>query len=172
MDEVIVSLNKYSNLISLLFSLVVTVATAIYAVLTWRLVSETRQLRQVQTEPRIEITQESFEYAVNIVRLRIRNIGLGPALSLRFSPRVTKGGDVAKSLLEEFTASSYFSSGLHYLGPGQHLFSLYTNMMESGPQKRISTMRSRASSALRPMCMTQTIERKSSNGSNRGVNKP
>lgn len=48
-------------------------------------------MRQVQTEPKIEITARSMEFAIHILRLHVRNIGLGPALNVKFKPRVVEG---------------------------------------------------------------------------------
>lgn len=69
-------LNTNSGALSVLFSAAVTVATVVYAILTWKLVTETKLLREAQTEPRIEITAQPFETAFNLLRFHIRNTGL------------------------------------------------------------------------------------------------
>lgn len=56
MGDLLAFLNANSGALNVIFTGVVTIATAVYAVLTWKLVSETRQMREVQTEPKIEIT--------------------------------------------------------------------------------------------------------------------
>lgn len=121
-------LNKNSGALMVIFTGVVTISTIVYAILTWRLVSETRRMREVQTEPKIQVTLKPMEVAINIVRLHIRNIGLGPATNVKFCPRVLAGGDAATTLLEEFTQTNFFKSGLSYFGPGQELYSGYTQM--------------------------------------------
>ena len=40
------------------FTGVVALSTVVYAFLTWRLVSETRRMREVQTEPRVSVRVE------------------------------------------------------------------------------------------------------------------
>ena len=127
-SEVLDYLNKNSAALTVLFTAVVTVSTVAYAALTWMLVSETKRMRQVQTEPRIEVTIKSFDFAIHIVRLHIRNIGLGPAMNVRFNPRVLSGGEPAQALLEEFTKTNFFKIGLKYFGPGQERYSHYTQM--------------------------------------------
>lgn len=129
-SEALDYLNKNSGALTVLFTAVVTISTVAYAVLTWILVSETKRMRQVQTEPRIEITIRSFDFAIHIVRLRIRNIGLGPAINVKFTPRVLSGGEAAQALLDELTKSNFFKVGLKYFGPGQERFSHYTPMTD------------------------------------------
>ena len=135
LNEAIDYLNKNSGALTVLFTGVVTISTVVYAILTWRLVSETRRMREVQTEPRIEITLKPLEFAINIVRLHIRNIGLGPAANVKFSPRIMAGDDAAKALLEEFTEMNFFKSGITYFGPGQELHSGYTQMDQNTDAK-------------------------------------
>lgn len=140
MSEVLDFLNKNSGALTVIFTGVVTLATAVYAVLTWLLVNETRLMRQVHTEPKLEITARSLDIAIHIVRLHIRNIGLGPALNVKFSPRVIAGGESAQNLLAEFTETNFFSVGLAYFGPGQKRTSHYTQMTEDHDGKIASVL--------------------------------
>jgi len=128
--EIIKFLNDNAGALSVLFTAVVTVSTVVYAVLTAILVSETRRMRKVQTEPMIEVVPSDFDFAIHFLRLRIKNIGLGPAKNVRFSTEVVAGGESAKKLLDEFTSSNFFDTGLKYFGPGQEMFSHYTQMNE------------------------------------------
>ena len=72
-----------SDLLILIFSGVVALSTMIYAFLTWRLVSETQRLREVQTEPRVSVRVEP-DHAYRGYQLVIRNEGHGPAKNVRF----------------------------------------------------------------------------------------
>lgn len=128
-------LNQNSGALSVLFSAVVTIATVIYAILTWKLVAETRLLREAQTEPRLEITAQPFEAAFNLLRLQIRNTGMGAARQLRFRIRVANGGEGALAMLNELTSPKFFEKGLEYLGPGQERYSAFTNMAENYDSK-------------------------------------
>lgn len=129
-SEILNFLNENSGALTVLFTAVVTISTVIYSVLTGKLVSETKRMRQVQTEPKIEVTIKSFDFAIHIVRLHVRNIGLGPAINVRFDPKVLSGGQAAKDLLNEFTQSNFFKIGLNYFGPGQERYSHYTQMTQ------------------------------------------
>lgn len=123
-------LSEHSEALTVLFTAVVTVSTLVYAILTGILVSETRKMREVQTEPKLHITIESFDFAVHIVRLCIQNIGQGPACNLEFDPSVISGGASGDKLLGEFTQSNFFSTGLRHFGPGQKVYSMYTQTTE------------------------------------------
>jgi hypothetical protein len=124
-------LNKNSGTLNVVFTAVVTVATAVYAALTWKLVTETRLMREVQTEPRLAVTLQSIDQAIHIVRLHFRNIGQGPAISVKFSPRVETGNEHSAALLEEFARPNFFTTGLSYFGPGQERISMYTQLTQN-----------------------------------------
>lgn len=140
MENLITFLNQNSGALTVVFTGVVTLATVVYAALTAILVSETRKLRQVQTEPRIEITVDALDFAVNIVRLCIRNIGEGPAKNVKFEASVVDGGEVAESLLEQFLSPNFFKTGLRYFGPGQFRFSGYTQSNKDFEAKASSVL--------------------------------
>ena len=140
MDDLLKFLNDNSGALSVIFSAVVTLATAVYAVLTWQLVSETRRMRKVQTEPKLEITLRSVDEAIHIQRLHVRNIGLGPALQISFSPKVLAGGDGGKALLDELTETNFFRTGISYLGPSEERYSHYTQMHENHDAKVASVL--------------------------------
>ena len=102
------------------FTGVVAISTVAYALLTWRLVSETRRLREVQTEPRVSMR---LELATHVghggIELVIRNEGQGPAQNIRFNFQgdptyfIDHGQDQP---VDQITA---IKNGLPYLGPGQ-----------------------------------------------------
>jgi hypothetical protein len=75
-------LNENNGAFSLIFSCVVALATVIYAVLTWRLVSETRRMREAQTEPNIFVNLQPREEWINFIDMVIQNIGSGPAYNI------------------------------------------------------------------------------------------
>lgn len=140
LSETLAYLNSNSGALTVVFTAVVTISTVAYAILTWNLVSETRRMREVQTEPRIEITLKSLDYAINIVRLHIRNIGLGPAKNIRFTSHISSGGDVAEKLLEEFNKANFLKVGLKYFGPGHELYSGYTQITKDFDAKIASVL--------------------------------
>ena len=66
------------------FTGAVAVSTVVYALLTWRLVSETRRMREVQTEPRVSIRVEADHTGHLGYELVIQNNGQGVAKNVRF----------------------------------------------------------------------------------------
>jgi hypothetical protein len=131
LSEAIAYLNSNSGALTVLFTAVVTISTVAYAILTWGLVSETKKMREVQTEPRIEITLKSLDFAINIVRLHVRNIGLGPAKNIRFASHISSGGEIAEKLLEEFNKTNFLKVGLKYFGPGHELHSRHIQVTKN-----------------------------------------
>lgn len=140
MTELLDLLNKNSGALTVLFAAVVTAATVVYAALTWVLVKETRMMREVQTEPKLQVTVSSFDFAIHIVRLHIQNVGFGPALNVIFKPKVLAGGQSAEKLLAEFTDVNFFSIGLKHFGPGQERVSAYTQLTEDHDGKMASML--------------------------------
>lgn len=140
LSEAVAYLNNNSAAFSLIFAAVVTISTVAYAILTWNLVSETKRLREVQTEPRIEITLRPLDFAINIVRLHVSNIGFGPAKNVRFASHATFGGEAAEKLLEEFNTANFLKVGLKYFGPGHELHSGYTEITKDFGAKIASVL--------------------------------
>lgn len=134
-SEVLDFLNKNSGALTVLFTAVVTISTVIYSILTGKLVSETTKMRQVQTEPKIEVTIEPFDFAINIVRLHVRNIGLGPAINVTFNLKIISGGQIAQTLIDEFAKANFLKIGLKYFGPGQERYSHYTQLTQHYNEK-------------------------------------
>ncbi len=108
------------------FSGVVALSTVVYAVLTWRLVCETREMRQVQTEPRVSV-RVALDHINRGLELVICNEGQGAAKDVRF----TFEGDTTyvtgplhpKRCLPADIA--VIKNGLHFLEPGEiHRFPL------------------------------------------------
>ena len=126
--QIIAYLNSNSGALTVVFTAVVTISTVAYSILTRSLVSETKKMREVQTEPRIEITLKPLDFAINIVRLHVRNIGLGPAKNIRFTSNVSSGGEGAEKLLGEFDKANFLKTGLKYFGPGHELHAGYTDI--------------------------------------------
>ncbi len=75
---------ELGEILIIAFTGVVAISTGVYVLLTWRLVSETRRLREVQTEPRVSVRLEASQGGHRGYELVIRNEGQGPAKNVRF----------------------------------------------------------------------------------------
>ena len=72
------------EILILAFTGVVATSTAVYAFLTWKLVSETRRMREVQTEPRVSVRAEMDHTGLYGYELTVSNEGKGVAKNVRF----------------------------------------------------------------------------------------
>ncbi|MEB2346134.1 MAG: hypothetical protein OZ948_15505 [Deltaproteobacteria bacterium] len=111
-------LNANQGILTLLFSAVVAASTLVYAILTARLVKETRLLRELETEPAVVVFITPNERFLNIVDLVIRNVGRGTAVGITWevvpAPNLLKQHGVEIHSLE-------LLNGLSQLAPGQEI---------------------------------------------------
>lgn len=116
---------------TVIFSAVVATATIVYAILTWSLVSETKKMRKVQTEPKISVIVQSREEWIGFIDMIIQNIGLGPAYDIKFEiePDYEKFGG---RLISEY---GFIKNGLKYFGPNQKMQFFFTNLTENYEEK-------------------------------------
>jgi hypothetical protein len=117
--------------VSLFFSFIVAISTVVYAILTWKLVSETRKMREVQTEPHLSIYLIPNERVSYFKDLVIKNIGLGPAYTISFSINPDfvnfRGGKLSEV--------GFMKKGIKYLAPNQKYQLFLTNMQENFKEK-------------------------------------
>lgn len=124
-------LNRNNGAFSVIFSAFVAIATMVYAVLTWRLVSETRKMRESQTEPNISITIQPREEWISLIDMIIQNIGSGPAYNVKFE--INPDFEYAKGkMLSEL---SLIKKGLEYFAPNQKYRFFLTSMVENYEEK-------------------------------------
>ena len=103
------------QVLMVVFTGVVATSTVIYAVLTWRLVSETRTMRKAQTEPRVSVYVDLNEHdGHGRMDLVIHNNGQGGAEDIRidFEGDPTYFDD--ERPIDQLPA---IKNGLRYLGP-------------------------------------------------------
>lgn len=124
-------LNQNQSVFTVIFSGLVAFATVVYAILTWRLVSETKRMREAQTEPKISVTVQPREEWIGLVDMIVQNIGLGPAYNIKFEIKP----DYKKydgRLLSEY---GFIKNGLKYFGPNQKLQFFLTSLTEKFEEK-------------------------------------
>ena len=120
-------LNQNSGAFSVIFSCIVTMATVVYAILTWRLVTETKQMREAQTEPIISIILKPKDEWKNFIDLIIKNIGPGSAHKINFQVDPDFEYEKGKYLSE----INVIKNGLNYLAPGQEINFFLTSLVEN-----------------------------------------
>lgn len=105
--------------LTLIFSAVVAISTVVYAVLTWRLVEETRNMRAAQTDPSIGIHIEPSPAEGQLFMLVVQNHGMGPAYGVRFDV------DAKQDSADRPLAFLRNASGLAYMAPGQKIVAFF-----------------------------------------------
>lgn len=139
------SLNQYAGALSLLFAAVVAVSTVVYAVLTWRLVSETRLMRRAQTTPKVAVFYKNRDEWIGLLDIVIQNIGLGPAYDVHFEIQPLTSGTGTDKLLKELEERHVFSTGLRFFSPGQSYNAFFTNLIEGFEEKMAAQIRIKVS---------------------------
>jgi hypothetical protein len=99
-------------------SLVLTVITACYAYLTWRLLKESQEMRLAAVRPELAIYTTPAESAMSFVMLRLENVGRGPAYNLRLATNIDFNPEGRRTALREI---GLFRKGLSYFAPGQRI---------------------------------------------------
>lgn len=124
-------LNRNSGAFSVIFAAVVAISTVVYAILTRRLVYETREMREAQTEPNISVVVRPREEWINFMDMIIQNLGYGPAYNISFD--VSPDFECRKG--EYLSQLGFMKSGLKYLAPNQKMQFFLTSMVEDSEQK-------------------------------------
>jgi hypothetical protein len=101
----------------------------VYAVLTWRLVSETRKLRRAQIEPNLLLYAEPTPHWINGMQLVLRNAGGGAAVDITFS--VVKDLVVDEKL--HISEQAFIASGIQYLPPSTEYRTFMMSMIGRDP---------------------------------------
>lgn len=129
-------LQPYQQIATLVFSAVIAISTAVYAVLTALLVTETRRMRRVQTEPKviafIKPRQGAESYFAYIC---FQNIGSGPAFDISFELTANKDDEEANLLISDFSRSLCIDTGVDYIGPSQGIQSCGTVLNKETSKK-------------------------------------
>ena len=112
---------ELGEVLIIVFTAVVAGSTVAYALLTRQLVSETRRLREVQTEPRVSVRVESAEgVGHGALELVVRNEGQGAAQNIQFGFEGDPTYFMENGLEQPIDQIPVIENGLTYLGPGQH----------------------------------------------------
>jgi hypothetical protein len=102
-------------------------------------VTETRQMRRAQTEPKLVAYIEPREEFINFGHLYVQNVGAGPAFDVSFELIAKENDEGAKLLVEDFSQSRFLTTGVDYIGPSQKLRSRYTSFTKEF-EKKISAV--------------------------------
>lgn len=124
-------LNQNNGVFMLIFTGVVAFATVVYAILTYMLVSETKEMREAQTEPRVSVVFQPREEWINFIDLIVKNIGLGPAYDIKFDVKP----DFEYRNGQSLSQINFIKNGVKYLDPNQKIQFFLTSMVENFDKK-------------------------------------
>lgn len=119
-------MNSNAGALNVLFTFVVAASTVVYAVLTARLVSETRRMRRVQTNPSISVHVEPSEFGLNFINLHVRNTGAGAARDVR----LRLSHDYEWMSGRRLSERGLFKHSIPYLAPGQIIRTFLLSILE------------------------------------------
>ncbi|MBN1618662.1 hypothetical protein JW887_04980, partial [Candidatus Dojkabacteria bacterium] len=131
-EELIDFLNSNSGIITVIFSGIVALSTLVYAILTWQLVSETRRMRKVQSEPALSMHIQPRNEWINFMDIIIENVGSGPARDVTF--KLSRDFQLLKD--RKWSDLNIFKNGINYLAPGQKIQFLCTDMEDDFETKK------------------------------------
>ena len=119
--------------LTLLFSGIVAISTVVYAILTSKLVKETRATRLMQITPDVQLYFEKAETETHFVYLIIENFGLGIASDVKFTIRK----DFNKYDIEKLRLSNMgsFKHGIRNFYSKQRYKYFFTNLLEDYEDK-------------------------------------
>ncbi len=119
MDEFMDLISQNETAITLIFSCVVTFATVVYALLTWRLTHETIKMRKAQTDPNIAIYLKPNKASMHFLDLIIKNIGLGPAYNVTF--KILEEFDLEDKTDRKISEIDFINEGIQYMPPNHSI---------------------------------------------------
>ncbi len=128
MEIILETLESNSELITLCFTIIVGFSTLVYAILTWRLVRETKRMRKSQTDPEVYLSLVQNEVSINFIDLKLENIGAGPAFNVKF--KVVKDFSSKNRKISEI---GYIKNGLKSFAP-KHPITHYVATFNDEPE--------------------------------------
>jgi hypothetical protein len=136
MVDLISFFNNNTGILTVISSLILAVITAIYVYLTHNLVSETKKMREFQSDPEILVTIQPKEDYMWFIYLNIINLGGGSAHDIKFklSP------DLECYDGQYLSKVGIIKEGLNALGPNQDIKFLLTDIPYLTEKKRFLTL--------------------------------
>ena len=112
-----------SENLQMLFTAIVSVATVVYAILTFIIVKETIRLREAQTEPEIIVYLQPSEDLPSIWDIVVRNIGEGTAYKIKWE--FDQDAILVKERGSRLDEQNFFTKEISYFAPGQVYRSIF-----------------------------------------------
>jgi len=139
--DILEFLNLNSGAVTAISTVVLTIVTFVYVLLTRSISKETEIMRKTQTEPNISAIIQADERYINWINLIIQNIGLGPAYNVKFEvnpdfeDRDRHPNPDARSINYKLSDIGFIKNGLPYFAPNQKFQFYLTNLADDYQEK-------------------------------------
>ncbi len=122
-----------AEITTLILSTVVAISTIVYTILTWRLVFESKRMRDIQMTPDINFYFEFNETDASLLYLVIENNGLGSAQNVHID--VVKNFDFYESELQNIENFGAVKNGLQHFYSRQKYKYYFTDLSQNSVNK-------------------------------------
>jgi hypothetical protein len=122
-----------NQILTLIFSGIVTTSTVIYAILTHKLVKETKATRLLQITPDVQVYLEKAETDAHLVYLIIENLGYGVASEVKLT--IIKDFNHYNNERLRLSNMGSFKHGLSSFYPKKRYKYFFTNLLENFENK-------------------------------------
>ena len=119
------------DIVSIGIGAILTITTIVYALITARMLRETKKMRESQTEPHVFINVQPMERARFIKNMVIQNIGPGPAYNLKLKVEP----DIQIRTGHYLSEMNLMKQGFRYLAPNQRLECIVAHSIEEANKK-------------------------------------
>jgi len=97
-----------------------------------RMANDNQRLVDAQTQPFLDISLEIMPQSVDLIRLKIRNLGLSSAFNIKFTVKEIYPDNVASKLIvDQFFQIGFMKQGLNYLSKEDSRHTNFVNLAEN-----------------------------------------
>jgi hypothetical protein len=122
-----------NEILQIIFSAVVALSTVAYSILTWRLVAETRRMREFQITPDINIFFERSEADPSFTFIVFKNSGLGYAKNVKI--KIIKDFEHYDNINQELKSKGIIKNGIESFYSNQSYKFYFTDVSQNHHQK-------------------------------------
>jgi len=122
-----------NEILQIIFSAVVASSAVVYSILTWKLVSETKMLREFQTTPDINVFFERSETDASFTYIVFKNSGFGYAKNVKFE--IIKDFNNYDNEFGELKNKGLVRNGVDNFYAGQSYKFYFTDLSQNHEQK-------------------------------------
>lgn len=127
-----------NEILQIVFSGVVALSTVVYSILTWRLVSETKLIREFQITPDVNVFFERSEADASFIHIVFKNSGLGYAKNVTFE--IFKDFGYYDSEIFKLANKGIIKKGIDNFYSNQSYKFFFTDLSQNNEQKKLDNL--------------------------------